>query len=538
MELDSGREASIGQLPWEWVDRGDAGRHAVVDGLTALSYAELAYRVDAVADAFLTAGLRQGDSMLIQLPNCWEFIVTTLACQRIGVATVFALMPHRIHELTGIIRRMPVHAVAVVDRWGDFDHRALVDQAFGPQASTLVVAVVGESVAATDIDIRACAANTVDRPARRIRLDSADIAPWSVATVLLTSGSTGESKLVPHTHIEHIHAFRSCGDVCGLTVDTRYLAVLPVAHNFSLASPGILGVLDAGGTVILARSPNPQHALPLLERESATMTAIVPAIAQRWLACIDDPAMPALDLSTLSLVQIGGAITPPRLAAQLAERLSVAVQQVYGMSEGLICLTRPDDPYEIAHHTQGRPASPFDEVRVIDAAGNDARVGEVGELVTKGRSLFEGYVGQPLSRVSGDRDDGWHRTGDLVRLHSSGNIVVVGRIKESINRGGEKISPTEVEAAARDMPGVGDVVAFAWPDDELGEIVGAAIIVEKGHTEPTIADLERHFARFGLAHYKVPGVVFYVDEFAVTSVGKVDRLRTRDGLLSRSDARC
>ncbi len=527
------RRSPLGHHLWQWADTYGPST-AVVDAATRLSYDELARRSDLMAQALLDHRLAEGDAVLIQLPNSWEFLAVLLGCQRVGVRAVMALMSFRQHELTRIARTSGAKAIVVTDRFRDEDHQHIAQSVATAADFTCPPLVVGTRVAAENIDLRPKLLGARHTGPLRRQLDRRSPDPAAGAVVLCSGGTTGEPKLVQHTHADYEHAFRNCAQVAGVTQNTRYLAVLPVAHNFSLASPGALGVLASGGTVVMAASPAPESALPLIEKEKITMTAIVPAVAKRWLAHLDDAPTSRPDLSTLAVVQIGGAVTPPDLAKRVGVRFGATVQQVYGMSEGLVSMTRLDDPLDVVNATQGRPVSGFDKIRIVDATGTDVPDGTVGELIARGASMAAGYLGHSSGR-SDKTPDGWHRTGDLVRWHPSGNLVVVGRLKELVNRGGEKIAVTEVETILCAMDGVSDAVAFAWPHPELGECVAAAIILTQQRLRPPSVDaVKQHFRDSGVATQKAPDELFTVSSFPLTAMGKIDRNRLRDQLLDQT----
>jgi 2,3-dihydroxybenzoate-AMP ligase len=203
-------------------------------------------------------------------------------------------------------------------------------------------------------------------------------APSEVAFLQLSGGSTGLSKLIPRTHDDYIYSFRASNDICGIDAESVYLAALPVAHNFTMSSPGTLGVLYAGGTVVLCPAPSPDVAFALIERERVTITALVPPLAVLWL---EAAPVSRHDRSSLRLLQVGGA----KLAREVAERvgpvLGCTLQQVFGMAEGLVNYTRLDDPEERIVATQGRPISPDDELRVVDADECEVAPGAVGHLL-------------------------------------------------------------------------------------------------------------------------------------------------------------
>ena len=181
-------------------------------------------------------------------------------------------------------------------------------------------------------------------------------------------------------------------------------------------------------------------------------------------------------MRTLRVLQVGGARLADELARRMRPVLGATLQQVFGMAEGLLNYTRLDDPDEVICGTQGRPLSPGDEVRIVDGDGNDLPDGAPGALLTRGPYTPRGYYRAPEQNARAFTPDGWYASGDVVRRRPDGNLVVEGRDKDMINRGGEKISAEEVENLVYRMPGIAQVAAVAAPDAELGERICVFVV--------------------------------------------------------------
>ena len=218
---------------------------------------------------------------------------------------------------------------------------------------------------------------------------------------------------------------------------------LPASHNFPLACPGILGTLLAGGRVVMLPSPEPERAFAAIAAERVSVTAAVPAVAQRWIRHAREHG--AAQLHTLTLLQVGGARLADEIARQVRPVLGCTLQQVFGMAEGLLNYTRLDDPEDVICTTQGQPLSEGDEVRIVDTRDRGVPDGEPGSLLTRGPYTPRGYYRAAEQNARAFTAGGWYRSGDIVRRRPDGNLVVEGRDKDMINRGGEKISAEEVE---------------------------------------------------------------------------------------------
>jgi 2,3-dihydroxybenzoate-AMP ligase len=320
--------------------------------------------------------------------------------------------------------------------------------------------------------------------------------------------------------------------VCGFGPDTVYLVSLPISHNFPLSSPGIQGVFQNGGKVVLLDNPELSEAFGLIERERVTTTALVPALAIRWMDAVERERF---DLSSLRLLQVGGARLNPEAARKVRPVLGCQLQQVFGMAEGLVNYTRLDDPEEVVIETQGRPASPADEIRIVDEEDSDVPPAEPGNLLARGPYTIRGYYRAPEHNRWAFTADGYYRTGDVVRLHPSGNLVVEGREKDMINRGGEKISAEEIENLVLSHPSVFNVAAVAMPDQLLGERTCVFVILKPGSSlsfEELIAFLQEK----QIAKYKLPERLELVKSFPLTSVGKVSKKDLRDEIARKLQA--
>jgi 2,3-dihydroxybenzoate-AMP ligase len=504
------------------VDRGAARfgeREALTCGTQRISYGELKRRVDRLALHLLRLGLRPRDRVVVHLNNTPEFVYLYYACAKIGVLPVMALLPHRLTEIRYLAEFSDAVAYVGPTTLRGFDYQQLarkVRQAVpglrhilvaGPGADPDVVAL--EDLLDDRIEERETSARLAD-----MRRDPAD-----VALFLLSGGTTGLPKLIPRTHNDYEYNSRASGAVCGIGPDTVYLAVLPASHNFALASPGLQSALQAGGRVVLADTTEPTEAFRLIEQERVTHTSLVPALAMRWL---DAAERERCDLSSLRVLQVGGAKLNPEPAQRVRPTLGCHLQQVFGMAEGLLNYTRLDDPEGEIVQTQGRPCSPDDEIRIVDEEGRDVPPGKPGELLARGPYTIRGYYNVPEHNQRAFTPDGYYRTGDIVRVSPSGNLIVEGRAKDLINRGGEKISAEEIEDLILAHPSVFNAAAVAMPDPVLGERTCVYVILRPG-ARLTFQELVTFLQAQQIAKFKLPERLEVVESFPLTGVGKVSK---------------
>lgn len=474
---------------------------AIIDGDDRLTFSELDVRADRLAAGLHERGLRADDRVVVHLPNCTEFVVLCFALFRLGAHPVYALPAHRSAEISYLCEFGEAAAYVIPDVHGTFDYRGLARElAPGP-----IVFVVGDAAEFENLP-----------DAEPVEFPQPD--PAAVALYLLSGGTTGLPKLIPRTHDDYGYNFRASAEVSGLDKDSVYLAVLPIAHNFALACPGVLGTLSAGGAVVLAAGGAPDTAFALIEEHGVTHTALVPSLALVWIEAVE---WFEADLSSLRVLQVGGAKFKAEAARQVRPALGCQLQQVFGMAEGLLCYTRLEDSDDIVIDSQGRPMSVADEIRIVDDNDEPVALGELGHLLTRGPYTLRGYFRAAEHNARAFTADGFYRTGDLVRALPSGHLVVDGRAKDLINRGGEKISAEELENHLLAHPAIHDAAAVPVPDDMLGE--KTCVFVISRDAAPTLTELTVFLRERGLAEFKLPDRLEVVESFPRTAVGKVSK---------------
>ncbi|MGA5469791.1 (2,3-dihydroxybenzoyl)adenylate synthase [Streptomyces arboris] len=492
-------------------------RIAIVDPAAGSrwTYADLDRRADRLAAGFLARGIAKGDKVVVQLPNIAEFFEVIFALFRIGALPVFALPAHRETEIAYFCEFTEAVAYVVAAESGGYDYRELAAKTRA-QVPTLKHVFVAQGHPGDFEALAEVAEEPVGYGGPR---------PDDLAFLQLSGGSTGVPKLIPRTHDDYIYSLWGSNEICGVDENSVYLVALPAAHNFPLSSPGSLGTLYAGGRVVLCPQPSPEVAFPLIEREGVTITGLVPPLALLWTEAAPGSAH---DLSSLDVLLVGGAKFSEEAARRVRPALGCTLQQVFGMAEGLVNYTRLDDPVETIVTTQGRPISPDDEILVVDDEDREVAPGETGHLLTRGPYTIRGYWNAPEHNARSFTEDGFYRTGDVVRVTESGHIVVEGRAKDQINRGGEKVAAEEVENHILAHPAVHDANVVAEPDPYLGERVCAYVILRSGAGPLKAVAIKRFVRDRGLAAYKVPDRVEFVDAFPQTGVGKVSKKDLRN----------
>jgi 2,3-dihydroxybenzoate-AMP ligase len=494
-----------------------ADRVAIVDREKSVTYAQLDERAARLALNLLDEGFKPLDRVVVQLPNVVEFAYLYFALQKLGCIPIMALPTHRYREMSQFAELSGAVACATLDRAKDFDYSEMVRRIRAANKSVRFGILLGDApegfLSLTEL---------VERPSKHSPgdLEKITIDPDDPAVFQLSGGTTGIPKLIPRTHNDYIYNSKIASAVTGVGADGIFLDVLPLAHNLPLACPGLQGYLLHGGKFVVSNSTRSEDVFTLIEQHQVTHIAVVPALLIRL---INDTLIEKFDLSSLRVIQSGGQRLQPEVRRRTKELIpSVTVQENFGMAEGMLMFVRFDDPEEVRMETVGRPLSPDDEVRLVDDDDNEVAPGEVGELLARGPYTLRGYFGVPEYNGRAFTSDGFYRSGDLMRLHPSGNYMVEGRKKDLINRGGEKISAEEIENLILTHPSVQNIACVPMPDPVLGERMCACVILRSG-CALTLQELVVFLMNEEIAKHKLPERLEIVDQFPLSPFGKVSK---------------
>lgn len=501
-----------------------AKQTALVDRRRSINYKDLYDETIALALYLYQLGLRPTDRVVVQIENRIEFVTGFFAFLAIGVRPIVALPAHREQELKHFINKSQARYLIVPEPSADYASFAVARKI--QERCPSIDCVFTFNSTGRILPQHVTDLHNVDRTKNPQRqLEQLNITLDQLAFFQLSGGSTGLSKLIPRSHNGYLYSIRRSVEICHVSTATRYLAALPVAHNFPLSSPGILGVLMAGGTCVLTEYSDPERCFQIIEKHQITMTALVPPLAILWL---EYAKKNDLTPSSLNLLQVGGAKLSTEVAQLVQPVLGAQLQQVFGMAEGLVCYTRLDDPSEIILNTQGRPMCDYDEVKVVDDYDHDVPAGQPGHLLTRGPYTIRGYLNEDDHNHRHFTEDGYYRTGDIIRRDDQGNFQVVGRSKDQINRGGEKIGAEEIENLLLAHEAVLDAAVVPIPDKLLGEKSCACILLRQGAKKPKTIELNKMVLSRGVAAFKVPDRYLVVDDLPKTKFGKVNKKSLRE----------
>ncbi|GAA1864317.1 yersiniabactin biosynthesis salycil-AMP ligase YbtE [Pseudonocardia ailaonensis] len=490
-------------IPQEF--RAVAARYPERDAVVALdgrmTYAELDLRTDRLAAGLAALGLRPGDPVLFQVTNRLESVVAWYGVLKAGLVPVATLAAHRGHEIGEISRR--VGAVAhLVEPGGRFDLVAFAHEQQRDHPTLRHVLVLGELPDADPVP--------ADGP---VPPDDGD--PDGVAVHQLSGGTTGVPKVIPRRHAEYWYNAAAYARTWGWTPDSRVAHLIPIIHNAGIVC-AVHAVHSVGGCLVLG-SPDLDESLPLMAREAVTQVLL----GHVHYRAADHPDFDAAATS-LTRVILSGAKVPPRLFDALEAR-GLWSGQLFGMGEGMFLATRPDAPRRARLETVGTALSPLDEVRILEPDSEEVADG-VGELCCRGPYTLPGYYDAAEHNERAFTGDGFYRTGDLaawVEIDGERYVSIEGRIKDLINRGGEKINAEEVELLLLRHPRVSGVAVVPMPDPRLGERTCAYVVVDG--PELSLAEVQEHFAALDVAKFKWPERIEHLAEIPRTLVGKIDK---------------
>jgi len=520
-------DVTLGEHLDRWVEQhGD--RPALAYQGKDITYRQMDEYATRIAYHMARMGVKTYDRVIFQLFNGQELIYLFYACMKIGAIPICSLATHRHAEIIHFAKTTEarVHAIPA-SKVKDFDFEEFADKMREELPNLGFVLTAGKPERPDHVSINELMESDVDLKAAKEELAQYRPDPMEPAVFQLSGGTTGVPKIAPRTHNDYYYNAKCEAIVKEFNENTRCLIPAPLMHNFPLVC-GLLPTHLKGGTVVLVPSTKPEALLQGIAEDKANALVTVPVFLHRMLD-VPEEERKKYDLSSFKSLWWGGNPVDPEIQLKFKDTFHCDINQVYGMAEGLICWTRPSDHLEVKLHTQGRPDSEADEVRVADInTGEEVPVGETGECWTRGPYTIRGYYKAEEHNKVAFTPDGYYKTGDLIRKDEYGNITIVGRIKDCISRGAEKINAEEMEAHIKQFSKVRDAALVAMPDKVMGERACAFVVPEPGETF-TLEELsdfllnERKIAKF-----KLPERLEFVDELPISKVGKFEKKSLRE----------
>ncbi|MEO8494655.1 MAG: AMP-binding protein, partial [Planctomycetota bacterium] len=468
-----------------------------------LSYLRLAKLFHETGEQLLSLGIGPGDRVGIVLPNGAEMATCFLGVA--GAATAAPLNPsYRQTEIEFYL--------------SDLHAKALIVANDSPPVARAAARELGITVIELEASPTTAGLFTLRADERCVRRSEEVATSPDVALVLHTSGTTSRPKIVPLTQANLCTSARNISQSLRLTTADRCLNVMPLFHIHGLIG-ALLATLDAGGSVCCSSGFNPASFFADLDRFACSWFTAVPTIHQAVLASLSQRRESPPGRS-LRFIRSCSASLPPAVMTRLEDAFGVPVVEAYGMTEAAHQMTcNPLPPQSRKPGSVGLPTGL--KVAIMNEAGTLLSADAEGEVVIRGSNVTSGYESNPSANATAFTD-GWFRTGDLGRLDGDGYLHLTGRIKEMINRGGEKISPREIDEVLLAHPDIAQALAFAVPHPTLGEDLAAAVVVNEGR-QLSPEEIQQHCAS-RLAEFKVPRSIVFVPELPKGPTGKPQRI--------------
>ena len=490
-------------------------RLAIVDRGRRVTYRELRTRVDRVAAGFAALGIGPGDVVTIQMPNWAEFAYVFFALERLGAVANQIGSDFRSREVEYILRFSESRAFVCPASFKSFDYVKMSAELRPGLPDLKAVCVLGSPATGgaapglVSLDSMVENAGAAAPPGAGQRAND-------VMRMAFTSGTTGNPKGVIHSHNTTLSTCRTLNADMRVTPEEVFLIYLPLGLNWGYLT--LVQAVMAGARAVLLDQFSARAALELIQRERVTYIPTAPASI---IAMLNEPDLRRYDLSSLRVIITGGASCPIETIREFRARMHGHLIELYGMLEtGFHTYTRLEDEPEAVTGTVGTVASGLG-LRLIDESGRDVMAGAEGEIAALGPSVHLGYHKNPAANAELFTADGWFRTGDLGQFDQAGNVKIVGRLKEMINRGGKKFFPREIEEILYTHPKILHAAIVGVPDPRLGERNCLCVIPRPGQT--VTLDEMVGYLKDGVATYKLPETIEIFDELPFTPTGKIQR---------------
>jgi fatty-acyl-CoA synthase len=505
------------------------------------SYRQLDAAASRVAEGLLALGLEPGDRIGIWSPNRYEWIVVQFATAKAGLILVNINPAYRVSELEFVLNKVGCKAVVIAPTFKGSDYVAMLRQ-LAPEITASVpgqlrsarlpmlrlVILADDAPPPGFLSYRDVDALGQTAGSSRLRGVRQNLQPEDAVNIQFTSGTTGAPKGATLSHHNIVNNGYFVARRMMFTEADRLCIPVPLYHCFGMVM-GVLGCVTHGAAMVFpGEAFDPKNVLEALASERCTALYGVPTM---FIAELQHPAFRSYDLSSLRTGVMAGAPCPVEVMKSVVADMHMReVTICYGMTETspVSFQSRHDDPIERRVGTVGT-IHPHLEVKIVDADGRVVVRGSRGELLTRGYSVMRGYWDEPEKTREAVDEQGWMHTGELATLDEAGYCNIVGRVKDLIVRGGENISPREIEEFLYRHPQIQDVQVFGVPDRHYGEVVCAWIKLKAG--EACDAESVRSFCREQIAHYKVPHHIRFVDEFPMTVTGKVQKFLMREAMI-------
>lgn len=492
------------------------------------SFGAFEAQVTRLSAALVAHGIEHGDRVAIWAPNGREWIVAASAIESIGAILVPINTRFKGREAGFALSKTRASALFTVGEFLGNNYAAMLREACGDALGDRPCAGLPALRHIVEMDgdaFETFQATRADQSVVAARM--AAVRPQDIADILFTSGTTGEPKGAMHNHGQALWMPAVWNEANDLRAGDRMVIVNPFFHSFGYRS-GWVSALIAGITVYPIASFDAADLLALIDREAISVLMGPPTI---FFSLMEHPGFADHDLSSLRVGHTGAANVPVDLIRAAREQFGFEIFLTsFGQTEStaLVTVNRPGDSFETIAKTVGLPL-PGVELRICGSDGGQAPQGESGELLVRGPNVMQGYFEEPEQTAATIDAEGWLHTGDVACIGADGRLRILDRLKDVVIVGGFNAYPAEIENMLRQHPAIADAAVLAWPDERMGEVCAAVVILAPG-ADLSLAELSA-WSREQMANYKVPRHLFTVSEFPRTPLGKVQKFALREQLV-------
>jgi 2,3-dihydroxybenzoate-AMP ligase/mycobactin salicyl-AMP ligase len=503
------------------------GKIGLVDDVGAYKYSELREKVDRLAISLISLGIEKGECVLLQLPNWHEYVFSFFALQKIGAIPVLLIPRHNQIEINHFAELTGAKAWILPTKYGKIDYEPIVENVTRRNSNLKHIITVRGEWAGKSKSLEKLIDGAELSPAAIQSVKERRPDPMDVCQIMPTGGTTGMPKASPRTHNDYLVNVEYHSRAWEVTSNDTLLVITPVGHGMAMHW-GIGGALFNYAKLVLLDSTEPEKICETVQKQKITAIPSVPAIIVR---IVNLENLSSYDLSSLKKISVGGAPSTPELVRSVWTKIGCKYHNGLGSVEGTCAATRTEDDIETICYSVGRPICPYDTLKIIDPEGNEVPQGQEGELVSKGPGIFTGYF-KSKDNESVFTKDGFFRTGDLAKKDERGYVYITGRIKDIVNRGGEKISAGEIENLLSSHPGIESAAVIGMPDKVLGERI-CAYVQPRAGAHNTFEEIIAFLKSRGASMLQLPERIEFVESIPLTKVGKADKKALREDIRER-----
>ncbi len=513
---------------WDRNARDYPEKEAIVDSKARLTWSEAKQKADRIAFGLIELGIERDKVIITQLPSCVELLLFRMACEKAGIINLFAQSNLRHKEMEYLLKHSEAVGIVTSFKFRDFNYFEMI-QEISPNLPDLKhIFITGNEVPQGAISVAEMTEQPLEQKYTPELFQQRKFEATEILWISTTTGTTGFPKLVEYATCHRMCASKGRMGRLNFSHDDVIGALSPVD---GAGRQAYFGTPLMGAKSVVMERFDAEQALKLIEKERITIALAVPA---QLAMMLQQPNPESYDLSSLRTIYCGGSPVSYQLAKEAEEKFRCRVTILYGgVDAGAISSTSIDDPDEIRLLTVGKPL-PGNEVKLLDESGREVSNGEAGEVAVRGACCVHGFYKDPEATKQA-WSDGWFRMGDLGRLDEHGNLLIVGRKKDIIIRGGQNIYPAEIESMLLTHPKISNVAIVSMPDPVMGE-KACAYVVPKPGEQFTFDEIISFLKERNIAPYKLPERLEVIDRLPLVADQKPDKKALRQDIATKLQA--